>query len=196
MKLIAAIFSIGCSLVFAGPGAARSSERDAPAIASPGFYELRSSSAEGLEYERSRLLAIAQLGNMTGLDEATAALAKKTAEHLASAKFYVAADAEADRQCAQVVASLFVLQTVPDRIFVCADTRWHVQKEPAPVTEILAQGFIHEGVHLAGIADECQATRLELLVAGQNGGITSYANFRRYSKQCEGLLDGFAPTKS
>ncbi|MBC7656871.1 MAG: hypothetical protein H7147_06825, partial [Frankiaceae bacterium] len=110
-------------------------------------------------------------------------------KQLASARFVVAAGAEADRQCAQVAASLFVLQTVPGTIHVCADTRWHVQNEPGPVTAILAQGFIHEGVHLAGITDECKATKIELWVARATTGISSLANLRKYGKQCDGLAD-------
>ena len=150
------------------------------------FYHLADSNDEALKYELARSLAIELLGNARGLATATESLATEAARNLASARFVVAADAEADRQCAQVAASLFVLQTVPNTIYVCADTRWHVLNEPDPVT-VLAQGFIHEAVHLAGITDECEATKLELLVMGRD--VTSFANFHRYSKQCNGLLD-------
>lgn len=153
----------------------------------PAFYELAASKDEALNYAQARSLAIELLGTAAGLDESTALLARQAASQLQSASFVVAAGAEADRQCAQVAASLFVLQTVPNTIFVCADTRWHVQNEPDPVVGILAQGFIHEGVHLAGETSECEATKLELRVMGRN--VASFANFRRYSKQCPGLLD-------
>lgn len=142
-----------------------------------------------MQYEQGRQLAIELLGSVVGLDESAASLAAEVGKQLASARFVVAAGAEADRQCAQVAASLFVLQTVPGTIHVCADTRWHVQNEPGPVNAILAQGFIHEGVHLAGITDECEATRLELLVARATSGITSFANLQKYGKQCGGLLE-------
>src|SRR5688500_17784113 len=93
------------------------------AAAAPAFYELAASSKEALQYERAKELAISRLEAMTGLDEPMTAVAKQAAQQLRVAKFHVAADAEADRQCASVAASLFVLQTIPDTIFICADTR-------------------------------------------------------------------------
>ena len=90
------------------------------------FYHLADSNDEALKYELARSLAIELLGNARGLATATESLATEAARNLASARFVVAADAEADRQCAQVAASLFVLQTVPNTIYVCADTRRHV----------------------------------------------------------------------
>ena len=147
------------------------------------------SSAEAVQYEQGRKLAIELLGNAKDLDEASAALAKEAAQHLALAKLLVAADAEADRQCAQVGASLFVLQTVPNTIFICADARWHVQNEVGPVTEILAQGFIHEGAHLVGETGECIATILEMEVTANSIGVTGLGNFNKYSGQCDGFQD-------
>ena len=164
-------------------------------VAAPGFYELEASSAEAQEYEQGRMLALQLLGNATGLDDSVAPLAVKAMESLAAAKFYVSADAEGDRQCAQIVASLFVTRNFPNAIFICADTRWHVRNSSHSVAKILAQGFIHEAVHLSGITDECKATLLELEVAGNGLDSVNFGNYRRYSKQCDGLLDRYAPRK-
>lgn len=164
-------------------------------MVTPGFYELGASSQEWQEYEQGRELALRLLGNTNGLDDSTAALAARAAENLAAARFYVAADAQGDRQCARVVASLFVTSDFPKSIFICADTRWHVQRAQGLAEEVLAQGFIHEAVHLAGITDECVATLLELKFARDGLGAVTYGNFRRYSRQCNGLLDGYAPDR-
>ena len=169
-----------------------------PAVASdhavnPGFYELGASTEEAQKYEQGQMLALQLLGSENGLDEPMSSLADKAAEHLAAARFYVSADAEGDRQCGIIVASLFVTNNFPNAIFICADTRWHVQQASDSIASILAQGFIHEAVHLAGTADECVATLLELKTTVPNLGAVSYGNFRRYSKQCNGLLDGYTP---
>ena len=181
---IAALFAVGsCPAVAAAD------------VINPGFYELGASSVEGQNYEKGRMLALQLLGSASGLDDEMASLAAKASEHLAAAKFYVSADAEGDRQCAKIVASLFVSANFPNVIFICADTRWHVQQGSGPTTNILAQGFVHEAVHLAGTTDECAATLLELKVAGDGLGAIGYGNFRRYSKLCDGLLDGYAPKR-
>ena len=161
----------------------------------PGFYELAASSDEAQKYEQGRLLALQLLGSAIDLDDSIASLAGKVAEHLAAAKFHVSADAEGDQQCAKLASSLFVSDNFPNTIFICADTRWHVQNTAQSTANILAQGFIHEAVHLSGIADECQATLLELEVSGNGLGAVGYGNLRRYAKQCDGLLDGFAPKR-
>ena len=183
-----------CSLASILAGNSSSAAASA-GVVTPGFYELALSSEEALKYERGRMLALQLLGSSTGLDDSMAPLAGKAAEHLAAAKFYVSADAEGDRQCTQIVASLFVTRNYPNAIFICADTRWHVQNSSSSVANILAQGFIHEAVHLSGITDECKATLLELEVAGSRLDSVNYGNYRRYSKQCDGLLDGYAPKK-
>lgn len=161
----------------------------------PGFYEMGASSEEGQRYEQARILALQLLGSANGLEDSMAALASNAAEHLTATKFYVSADAEGDLQCAQMRASLFVTDAFPNAIFICADTRWHVQQSSDSVVSILAQAFIHEAVHLSGTADECQATLLELKATEGGLGTVGYGNFRRYSKQCNGSLDGYAPKR-
>ena len=179
---VAAILAIGLCPAVASAG-----------VVNPGFYELAASSEEGQRYEQARMLALELLGGGSELDESLAALAAKAAEHLATAKFYVAADAEGDRQCAAIVASLFVTGNFPNSIFICADTRWHVQQIAGSTESILAQGFIHEAAHLAGTADECLATLLELKVVASSLGTVNYGNFSRYAAQCDGLLDRYSP---
>ena len=182
-------------MAFGGPAAAAAASNpglgpDAPEVTTPvdvevpGFTRLVSSAEEKLSYQQGQALALAWLGHAGELGESLGALAGAAAQHLARARFQVAANAEGDRYCAKVAASLFVLETIPDTIFICADTRWHVQQEDGPVTAILAQGFVHEAVHLAGTTDECQATRLEIAVAGNNIDDVNLGNVKRYARQC------------
>ena len=152
-----------------------------------GFNEMPSSGEERLKYERARVLAIQLLTESKGLEISLAELARKAAGELTNAKLFIAGDAEADRKCAAITASLFVRQDLPGNIYICADTRWHVLHEPES-TNIIAQILIHEGAHLAGTIDECEATILELVVAGNSIGIASYGNFHRYEDQCHGSL--------
>ena len=161
----------------------------AASVVLAGFYELDPSHDERLQYEQGRAKAIALLDGAQGLDASLADLARRTSQALAGARLFVAGDAEADRQCAPIRAALFVRQDHPGHIYICADTRWHVLHERGPVTNILAQILIHEGAHLAGSTDECRATALELVVAGNGMGIANYGNFHRYARQCQGGLE-------
>ncbi len=165
---------------------ADSSEAVAPATIA-GFYEMPSSGEERLKYERARVLAIQLLAESRGLQDSLADLARKAAGELTNAKLFIAGDAEADHKCAAITAALFVRHDIPGNIYICADTRWHVLHESDP-TNVIAQILIHEGAHLAGTIDECEATILELVVAGNSVGIASYGNFHRYAGQCHVLL--------
>ncbi len=192
---------IVANIFFCGPAAAATGSYQDPGpnglelttsidVEVPGFAKLLDSGKEKLLYQQGQAMALAWLANAGGLDESLRALASIAAERLARARFQVAVNAQGDQYCAKVVASLFVVQTIPDTIFVCADTRWHVQQKDGPVTAILAQGFVHEAVHLAGITDECKATRLEIAVARNNIGSFNPGNLERYASQCAGLFDG------
>jgi hypothetical protein len=161
-------------------------EATAP-FAMSGFYEMPASGDERLKFERARVLAIDLLTESKGVDTSLAELAREAAAELTTAKLFIAGDAEADRKCAAITAALFVRQDLPGHIYICADTRWHVLHE-SDVSNIIAQILIHEGAHLAGTTDECEATTLELVVAGNSIGIANYGNFHRYAGQCRGSL--------
>ena len=152
----------------------------------PAFYALAASTPEALQYEAARVLALQWLGSLSARPDASVArLARDAATSLSAATFLVAADADADRQCAAIRASFFVLQTHPGIVFVCADTRWHVLHEAEPVTETLAQAIVHEAAHLAGTADECAATSLEVEAVRSGDRAPNLGNVHRYTAQCE-----------
>lgn len=192
--IVACLCFTGLAAAATGPGPDSrpiSPESTAPIVAEvAGFSELVGSGKEKLLYQQGQAMALAWLANVGELDKSLRALVGIASESLALARFQVAANAQGDLYCAKLVASLFVVQTIPDTIFVCADTRWHVQQDDGPVTAVLAQGFVHEAVHLAGTTDECLATRLEIAVARNNIGAFSPGNLHRYASQCAGLLDG------
>lgn len=159
----------------------------------PGFAEVIATSEERSNYEHGRMLAIAMLSGGEGLDAQSSAITKAIAQGLARARVHVSTSVDSERQCTEKNYSMFVHLRYPDIIFVCAITRRHVQKLSPDVYNILAQGFIHEGAHLIGVSDECEATLIELMVVSRSGGRPGYGNFRRYASQCAGLLDGYAP---
>jgi len=179
---------LNLALFVAGAVLAAPASATEPEVAAPPqpFYELDPSNSESQQYEAARARALAWLavaGNSA--DASLAALAGGAAAQLSAAHFLVAADAAADQRCASIRASFFVLDTSPGTIFVCADTRWHVLHEPDPVTDMLAQALVHEAAHLAGTADECAATLLELEAARSGDGRPNMGNVHRYAAQCE-----------
>jgi hypothetical protein len=181
--LRACLFALaGC--FFAAAAAAR------PEIVAPpqpsAFYTLAPTSPEALRYEEARTLAGQWLAAaVSSSDGSLAQLAGNAAAQLSAARFFVAANADADLQCAAIRASFFVLDTSPGTIFVCADTRWHVLPEPGPVTDMLAQALVHEAAHLAGIDDECAATLLEVDAARNGDREPNLGNVHRYAAKCE-----------
>jgi hypothetical protein len=152
----------------------------------PAFYALASTIHEAVVYEEARTLALQWLAALRP-DAPLAQLARDAGAQLSAARFLVAANGDADGQCAAIRASFFVLDTSPGTIFVCADTRWHVLHEPDPVTDMLAQALVHEAAHLAGTDDECAATSLEVEAARSGDREPNRGNVRRYAAQCEGF---------
>jgi hypothetical protein len=178
-----------CLAILAGglfaSAAAAQSEIVSPPQA-PAFYALAPTNPEARQYEAARALALQWLTTASaGSDAALSPLARDAAAQLSAAQFLVAAGVDADRQCAAIRASFFVLQTNPGTIFVCADTRWHVLHEAEPVTDVLAQALAHEAAHLAGTTDECAATSLEVEAARGGGRHPNLGNVHRYAGQCD-----------
>lgn len=165
------------------PGPA--SDREPAAAANvPGFTTLAASSPEQVSYEAARVQALAWLNDPGVLEAGLLDLAGRASGRLARARFQVAANAQGDEYCHRVSASLFVVQTVPDTIFICADTRWHVQQDGVAALDLLAQSFVHEAVHLAGTTDECVATSLEVGIARQHIRDANPGNMERYAGRC------------
>jgi hypothetical protein len=156
-----------------------------PAIAIPGFRALPASSVEQRNYEAARALAMDLICRAEPtLSGRNARIAGAASEQLAGARFYASSDRQAGRTCASGSYSLFVSARDPERIFVCDDVRPHAQRGGADAVAILAQGFVHESVHLAGERDECIATAFELAVMDRTIGRRSAGSRIRYGAEC------------
>lgn len=163
------------SLAFAAP----------PARALPGFKAPPAGSAEARSYAEGRALAIALLGRAgPNLDRGDARLARAAAEALARARISVSTDRRSYATCASGRFSLFVRERVDDRVFVCDDVRPHARAGGAAAVAVLAQGFVHEAAHLAGVHDECAAMRFELAVMDHTIGRRSAGSRISYAAQC------------
>lgn len=155
------------------------------AQALPGFRALPPGLPEAVNYEQARSLALSLLRRAApGLPPEQARLARAAAGELARARFYASSDRQSWRTCATGSYSLFVDQHAPGRVFVCDDVRPHARAGGAEAIAILAQGFVHESAHLAGVRDECVATRFELAVMDRTIGRRSTGSRIRYGARC------------
>jgi hypothetical protein len=153
------------------------------ATALPGFRALPARSAEAGNVEQARQLALSLLQRarpMLGREDAR--LADAAARELAGARFLASSDRQGWRTCSARAYSLFVDPQVARRIFICDDVRPHARAGGAAAIAILAQGFVHESAHLAGVRDECAATRFELAVMDRTIGRRSTGS--RISYHC------------
>jgi hypothetical protein len=135
------------------------------AEALPGFRSLPARGTEAANVEQARQLALSLLRRARpALGRDDARLADDATRELAAARFLASSDRQGWRTCATGNYSLFVDPKVARRIFICDDVRPYARAGGAAAIAILAQGFVHESVHLAGVHDECAATRFELAV--------------------------------
>jgi hypothetical protein len=156
-----------------------------PARALPGFRAPPAGSVEARSYADGRRLAISLLQRAEpGLGRAEARLARRAAASLARARIVVSTDRRSYATCASGRFSLFVRERVHDRVFVCDDVRPHAQAGGAAAVAVLAQGFVHEAAHLAGVRDECAAMRFELAVMDRTIGRRSEGSRISYAAQC------------
>lgn len=157
------------------------------AHALPGFRALPAGSVEARSYAEGRSLALSLLqraGPALGRDDAR--LARAAAGALARARIEVSTDRRSYATCASGRFSLFVRERVPGRVFVCDDVRPHARAGGAAAVAILAQGFVHEAAHLAGVRDECAAMRFELAVMDRTIGRRSAGSRISYAARCRG----------
>jgi hypothetical protein len=151
------------------------------AAALPGFSALPSRSTEAANVEQARGLALSLLRRaQPSLGRDDARLADVAARELAGARFLASSDARGSRTCASRAFSLFVDPHQARRIFICDVVRPHARAGGAAAIAILAEGFVHESAHLAGVRDECAATRFELAVMDRTIGRRSIGSLIGY----------------
>lgn len=155
------------------------------ALPGPGFRLLPGSAVEQQTYLRSRALAVQLVREaQPSLGYADRWLARRVIDELASARFLVSTDRQSRQLCQSRRYSLFVNAARPDVIHVCDDVRPHARRPDADAVSRLAQGFVHEAVHLAGDMDECVAMDFELAVMRRTIGIRSQGSLISYGAQC------------
>lgn len=159
-----------------------------PARASlPGFRPLPPRSAEQHTYLQARELAIGLVGSaLPRLSLRDARFADRVLVALRRARFLASTDRRSRQICSSRQFSLFVNVAFRDTIFVCDEVRPHARGASADAVNRLAQGFVHEAVHLAGEVDECVATRFELAVMDRTIGVRSNGSQISYGRECRG----------
>jgi hypothetical protein len=163
------------SLAFAAP----------TAQALPGFHTPPAGSVEARTYAEGKALALSLLRRAgPTLGRGDARLARAAGAALAAARIAVSTDRRSYATCARGRFSLFVRERVHDRVFVCDDVRPHARAGGADAVAVLAQGFVHEAAHLAGVRDECAAMRFELAVMDRTIGRRSAGSRISYAAQC------------
>jgi hypothetical protein len=113
-----------------------------------------------------------------------ARLARAAGAALARTRIAVSTDRRSYATCASGRFSLFVRERMHDRVFVCDDVRPHARAGGADAVAVLAQGFVHEAAHLAGVRDECAAMRFELAVMDRTIGRRSAGSRISYAARC------------
>ena len=159
-----------------------------PAVqAIPGFRPLPAASVEQQNYLEARLLAVALVREaMPGLNARGERLAARVIAALGKARFLASTDANSRQTCSARRYSLFVNAYFRNTIFICDEVRAHARRANQQALNRIAQGFVHEAVHLAGELDECVATRFEVTVMDRTIGVQSQGSQIRYGAQCRG----------
>ena len=157
----------------------------APVWAIPGFRSLPVASPEQQTYLRSRAMAVALVREaLPRLNPRDARSGMRVIWALQQAHFLVSSDARSGQVCSARQYSLFVNAYYRNQIFICYEVRPHARAADQDALERIAQGFIHEAVHLTGEMDECIATRFERRVMDRTIGVQSQGSQIRYGPQC------------
>lgn len=160
-----------------------------PAQALPGFRLLPAGSVEQRTYEQSRELALRLVSTaLPTLDRRDARIAGRVLVALRRTRFQASSDSHSRNTCRARNFSLFVNAAFRDTIFVCDEVRPHAREAGRDAVDRIAQGFVHEAVHLTGEMDECVATRFELSVMDRSIGVRSFGSQLRYGRECRGRL--------
>lgn len=151
----------------------------------PGFRGLPAGSAEQQAYLQARELAVDLVGDaLPRMAPAQRRMGLRVARELRGARFLASSDARSRKLCRDRRYSLFVNSSRPDVIFICDEVRPHARRADSDAIARLAQGFVHEAVHLAGDMDECAATAFELAVMRRTIGIRSEGSQLSYGALC------------
>ena len=163
-----------------------------PAIAKDdGFRPLPANSVEQQTYLRSRALAIALVREARPkLGSGHRRLAEPVMRELANVRFLVSSDAVSRRLCRERRYSLFVRASRPEVIHICDEVRPHARQADADAIARIAQGFVHEAVHLTGDLDECAAMDFELAVMRRTIGIRTQGSQISYGARCRRMGAG------
>lgn len=160
-----------------------------PTEALPGFRPLPARSVEQHTYEQSRELALRVVSTaLPTLDRRNAWIAGRVLVALRRTRFLASSDRRSRHTCLSRNFSLFVNAAYRDTIFVCDEVRPHARRAGRDAVDRIAQGFVHEAVHLTGEMDECVATRFELAVMDRSIGVRSLGSQLRYGQECRGRL--------
>lgn len=153
----------------------------------PGFRPLPEASLEQRTYLDARDMAADLVREaLPGLRGRDGLLGRRVLSALQQARILTSTDFRSQRLCATRQYSLFVNAYYHNQIFVCDEVRPHARNPNQDALDRIAQGFVHEAVHLTGEMDECEATRFELAVMNQTIGIKSRGSQIRYGAQCRG----------
>jgi hypothetical protein len=151
-----------------------------------GFIEIQQNNTEKQNYDNAKVLAIKLIKQASSsLNEEGQSLGLNVIEHLKNTKILVSSNNVSEEKCLSKDYSLFVNSHFFNDIFVCSDVRRNVMEASKYVVSVLAQGFIHEGVHLTQNHDECVATLYERTVMKDTIGIQDDGSYKRYYDLCK-----------
>jgi hypothetical protein len=171
--------SVALAVLLAGAALAPSAQ------ALPGFRSLPAGSPEQQTYLQARAEAIALVrAALPRLGAGDARLALRVIPALQAARFLASSNQQSWRTCAARRYSLFVNAYYRNQVFVCDEVRPHARAGGEDALLRIAQGFVHEAVHLTGEMDECVATRFEIAVMQRTIGVRSQGSRIRYGGEC------------
>lgn len=158
-----------------------------PVQAIPGFRPLPAASAEQQNYLEARVMAVALVREaMPSLNARGARLGARVISALQKVRFMASTNARSQQICSARQYSLFVNASFRNTIFICDEVRTHARHANQDAFNRIAQGFVHEAVHLTGEMDECVATQFEVTVMDRTIGVQSQGSQIRYRAQCRG----------
>lgn len=179
--------SITKSQLVLSPAIAPQASRSADINPYPGFVELPITDVEARNYNEARKRSIQYIRTaISKLNNSNATyLGEKVIEELRRARFFVSSTEESTKKCGD--RGFFVNGKYPGIIFICDGIREVIRDDFDRAIDKTAQLFIHEGVHLAGVSNECVATEFELIVIDESIGVQTWVSKDRYQSQCKEL---------
>ncbi len=153
-----------------------------------GFFPPNNNSIEYRNYLRGLARAKANILQGTAqLNDYAVTFGAKVIEALEKANILVSTDVESENACQRIKdRGAFVnLVENPTAIFICQTVRENISYESEQNVNILSQMLVHEGVHLAGDTNECNASYFEISVMKNTSmGVQSRQNLMAYNPKC------------